>query len=238
MTDQLSCAVRRRPAVLGAAVTQLVTHGRRPINSASCSPSHLNHARSCVAFPRPGLIDARKALVRALQVGLTEGGDPVTATRVWASRGVLATPAAVEILAATIPALDSEVEAVDGDGLVERIAMVEEVFPRLGETVETIGETLNELGTKAEGMGREITLLNSTGQPASARLAALHRFASILQEPADELTRLVGSFVEDMGQIDGSVNGILEFLTQNPDARQNVDSQDFLKGLFDLDRAS
>jgi hypothetical protein len=85
---------------------------------------------------------------------------------------------------------------------------------------------------------REMDLINASAQPASARLAATHRFATALQGPADELSRLTSSFVEDMDEIDGGVNGILEFLSQNPEARRQDDAKDFLDTLIDTVRSA
>jgi len=187
-----------------------------------------------------GLIDARKALSNVLAIGLEEGGDPVTATRIWQSRqsqvGELDQPS--QIPPETINALDSEVDDVDADGLLERMNTVEEVFPRLGGTVEEIGTVLTDLGVRADQMAREMTLLNSSGQGAAARLVAAKRFADILQGPADELARLTSAFSRDMDEIDGGVNGILEHLHQNPDARQQDDAQEFLAVLVNMVRTA
>jgi hypothetical protein len=82
-----------------------------------------------------GLIDARKQLSKALSVGLSEGGDRVSATRIWLGRrdGFLGeaddSSSVSEILQQSAPLAPLDVEDIDSDGLLERMASVEETFP-------------------------------------------------------------------------------------------------------------
>lgn len=178
-----------------------------------------------------GLIDARKELTQALAVGLSEGADPVTATRVWMGSG-RALPVDTMEESSSLPST-TEVESVAPDGLLERMQTVEEVFPKLGNTAETIGQLILTLGTDAEEAGRELEALSSTGAPTSARVVAVGRFAKTLEAPADELTRIVRSYVEQMSEIDGAVNGILEYLSSHLEVVQD-DRVAFLESLVGL----
>jgi hypothetical protein len=187
-----------------------------------------------------GLIDARKQLAHALTAGLAEGGDLVTATRVWLGRPPEPADEALQVDLITVPGgtRPTDVDEVDADGMVERMATAEMAFPRLTETVEEIGEILTELGVKVEEMGREFEVLNASHASASARVAAVKKFGKMLQGPADEFTRLTESFAHDMDEIDGSVNGILEFLRENPDSVERQDTQEFLDTLIDMVRSA
>jgi len=189
-----------------------------------------------------GLIDARKQLSRALAVGLAEGGDPVTATRIWMRQQQAMQPSTQEATENAVVHISTEsmgeIDEVDADGLLERMASVEDTMPQLAGVVESIENVLTGLGAKAEEMTREMNFLNSSGGPASARLAAANRFSRLLQEPADELTQYTNEFVRNMDDIDGSVNGILEYLSLNPDAREQEDTQQFLLSLINLARVS
>jgi hypothetical protein len=196
-----------------------------------------------IAFSRSerGLIDARKQLSRALAVGLSEGGDPVTATRVWLGRK--ANPdddvdSVADILMRSTEIADMDIDEVDDDGLLERMASVEETFPRLTATTDEIAALLTDLGAKSEEVGREIEVLNSSQGSVSARLALVARFARALQGPADELTQLTSSFSDGMDEIDGSVNGILSYLQDNPEALVQGDTRNFLTTLVDMVRTA
>jgi hypothetical protein len=191
-----------------------------------------------------GLIDARKQLSKALSVGLSEGGDPVSATRIWlgqrdGSPGEVDDSSSVsEILQQGASLAPLDVDDIDPDGLLERMASAEETFPRLTSTTDEIAALLNDLGAKSEEMGREMEVVNSAQKPTSVRLALVSRFAKTLQGPADELTHLTARFSDDMDEIDGSVNGILEYFRENPESLEQRNARDFVDVLVNMVRSA
>lgn len=166
-----------------------------------------------------GLIDARKALEEALEVGLSEGGDPVTATKAFASRPAnAATPlTATDEEGESAEAHADATDDLDSEGFVEQMAALEEVFPLMTERVESIGATLEELGAEAQDMGGQFDLLNAGGAPMAARLTAIRDFSSRIQPHADALTSATTAFAEEMSRIDSSVRGVLEYIQENED---------------------
>lgn len=179
-----------------------------------------------------GLIDARKRLETALAIGLAEGADPVTATKVWAGAAIAVESRTVD-LDPEATGLEIEVDDVNADGYLERIVRVEEAFPRLTTSAERISDCMVEVGVEAETTGREMATLNARNAPTSARLSAMTRFAKGLEKHATEFEDLVESFSAGMEEIDGSVNGILEFLGDHPELRTG-DVSSFLEQISAL----
>ncbi|KRC66748.1 hypothetical protein ASE12_19420 [Aeromicrobium sp. Root236] len=177
-----------------------------------------------------GLIDARNELSRALRVGLAEGGDAVTATKVWLAAGGLdlsdSTGDVTETDAQETE--QQEIDPLDEDGFIERMVKIEQVFPAMTETVEGIGEILESLGDDAQKMSAEFELLNETNAPTQRRLAIMARYGESLSEPSERLTELTSSFVQSMEEADSTMRGLLRDLTENPQLLESKDSQEFL----------
>lgn len=162
-----------------------------------------------------GLIDARKALEEALEVGLAEGGDPVTATKAFAGRQLESVPVAIDSDADGGDTSTETADDLDAEGFVEQMASLEEVFPLMTERVEGIGATLEALGAEAQDMSGQFELLNAGGAPMAARLTAVKHFSGRIQPHADALTADTTAFAEDMSRIDTSVRGVLEYIEDN-----------------------
>ncbi len=192
------------------------------------------HAIRTIEFSRSdrGLIDARNKLTKALTAGLAEGSDPVTATKIWAGAASSTSSGSVEF-DSELTGLDTEVDDVEQDGFLELIKTVEETFPHLTDTATSIGAHIAEMGSEAEAVGREMETLNTQQAPTSARLSTVARFAAQLSSHADQMESLIASFSADMDKIDGSVNGLLEFLSEHPDV-WTEDIEDFLDQLETL----
>lgn len=170
-----------------------------------------------------GLIDARKALDEALAVGLAEGGDPVSATRVWLSlpkSGVQS----------------DEAVAIEDDwdeaGFLDQLKDIEQRFPAMTQRMVDIGDVLTRMGSDAERAGEDVQLINAGDASATARLNAVRTFAEALKPHADELTGHTNAFADDMKATDASVRGILSFIRENPD--QIDDARPFLSSLTEL----
>lgn len=179
-----------------------------------------------------GLIDARKALEKALVAGLTEGPDEVTATRVWRSGGD-------SLLAEPIPDVPGdELEEDEEDGLMERVVKLEAAFPRLTATTEAISAAISGMGEEATKSTADLVNATSAGASAQARIAVVARYATALQPRADELSRLTLDFQNDMSELDGSVSGTLKMLERHPDLVERPDYDSFLQTISTLARTS
>jgi hypothetical protein len=176
-----------------------------------------------------GLIDARKELERALAVGLVEGADPVTATRLWQGQA----PEAVEE-PPTSGDTAEEVEIEDEPGFLERLQSVEESFPRLDAAMNVINDVVVELGVLADRSNSEIDQLNQSGAGASPRLAVVGRFASEMDPLSRRLEEATIEFAETLEETDGSINAILDFIEQNPTTLEDSDTREFLETMGGL----
>lgn len=186
-----------------------------------------------------GLIDARKALERALTVGLTEEPEMVTATRVWYQQSEssdLSSSASADPLHDSAPTEQGD-EDLDEAGLLERIAQLEVVFPQLTESAEEISGTIEKLGAiAADESSRMVSGGSNTS--ASARLAMVGRFAKAIQPSADDLTAGTTYFAERMSAIDTEVEGILRHVQMHPESAGEEGIGGFLDSLTGTARTS
>lgn len=185
-----------------------------------------------------GLIDARKHLMAALSAGLAEGADQVTATRIWnrATANEANEHFRVELTEESV-GFNTDVEDLDADGFLERMVTVEETFPVLTDTAEKIAALMGRLGEEAEEITRDMNLVESSA-PASARVGIVARFAEMLKSYADEFDKATNDFTTNMDNIDGGVNGILEYMSVNPESVTTLDAGEFLDSIAGLARTS
>jgi len=202
-------------------------------------PFDVNAIRT-IQFSRSdrGLIDARKQLEAALAIGLAEGGDPVTATRVLqaAQRAAITGLLGAETIEDAELPENGDSPDLDSAGFLDRIASLESLFPQMTEEVEEIGSILTRLGDETQAAGQELQLANSGSASAAVRLGAVRRFSEILQPYADELTQKTSDFARHMSEIDTDVVGILDFVDENPEVHEQADS--FLATLVSLGNSS
>lgn len=181
-----------------------------------------------------GLIEARKQLQQALSVGLAEGGDPVTATRVWLSL------APDDVLSETEPSAPLLVEEdPDGDeGFLEQMATVETAFPAMTETIESISAILEELGQVGERLNTDVEALNSGGGSARERLQLIGRWAGLLQGPADRLTEATSKFSTEMHDVDPRMLGVLAYVANDRGSAGASDVVEFLETIIGMASSS
>lgn len=182
-----------------------------------------------------GLIDARKALERAIQAGLAELPEPITATRVWAAGSAKyqeKVAVSEDDRSEETPSNDTY---LDEKGLVERLATMEDAFPLLSEIAEEIGSVLGQLGEAAESSSAEINVVNTTSPSAKARLTVIAKFAHKLQPHADELALQTTRFRAQMAEMDEEVVGLLSFMEKHPET-ENVDA--FLDSIIEMAKST
>ena len=181
-------------------------------------PFDVNTVRT-IQFSRSerGLIEARNQLEQVLRVGLADGGDLLTATRIWNSGG---DTDAARLESDEGPTSEEQHSASDPDpdedGLIERMLKIEEQFPQMTAVMEEIGQVIEGMGRDAEKFASQLDLLNATDSGSKERLTLMAKYGKTLQEPADDLTRLTDQFAEDMVSADATVRGILKDLAESP----------------------
>lgn len=175
-----------------------------------------------------GLIEARKELELALDIGLAGGGEPVTATRVW-----LSTASADE--SAYVPTGQNESansDLQDEDGLIERIAKIEQSFPDLNSTT---GDVVAIMGDMGELAARHTTIIQNAlalEVPTIERIALVDGFAESLLPDARKLLGVTERFDSQMRGMDVDVVAVLDVL---PKWSSGVSSfEDFLNSIVEL----
>ncbi|WP_146243508.1 hypothetical protein [Curtobacterium sp. MCLR17_034] len=173
-----------------------------------------------------GLIEARKELEAALDVGLAGAGDPVTATRVWLGA---AGAADNDESPRRSQKQQADTEAVDQDGFIERIANIEQSFPFLSDTTNSVVEILTTMGAIANEYTTKIHNAMTVELPTVQRIALVDEFAQALLPSAQRLAEATDTFDHKMRDVDSEVSAILNFMESWP---SEVDSFDeFLDSL-------
>jgi len=162
-----------------------------------------------------GLIDARKALEKALEVGISGDLEAVTATRLWNEtlEGDLRHEPSAQVgaIGSTAEGGD-EVSADESAGFLEEIVSIEERFPVLNDVTEQIGEIIQDMGQLAESSTAELNNAAMMSLSTSSRLSIVARFGQSLQPRAERLLQKTTEFSTEMKEIDSSVNNVLTFL--------------------------
>lgn len=97
-----------------------------------------------------------------------------------------------------------------------------------------IGSTIEDMGIIADRSSSEIERLNETDASASARLALIGRFAKELDPHSRHLEEITSTFAAGLQELDGSINGIIDFVEQNPDMLEKGDAREFLESIAGL----
>lgn len=97
-----------------------------------------------------------------------------------------------------------------------------------------IGSTIEDMGIIADRSSSEIERLNETDASASARLALIGRFAKELNPHSRHLEEITSTFAAGLQELDGSINGIIDFVEQNPDMLEKGDAREFLESIAGL----
>lgn len=185
-------------------------------------PFDVNTVRT-IQFSRSerGLIDARNELELALRVGLADGGDLLTATRIWNSGGDTDAARLADEEGPGEEAMPASEADPDEDGLIERMTKIEEQFPQMTAVLEEIGSVIDAMGIDAEKFSADIDLLNATVGSSNQRLTIIARYGQALHGPADDLTRLTDKFAYEMESTDSLVKGILRDLAATASIQGN-----------------
>lgn len=153
-----------------------------------------------------GLIEARKRLSQALAIGLQDGGDPVTATRIWFETDLPVAPAVPEDVG------DSAEEV----GFLEKLAEMEEGMAAATPNLHHIAAITEEIGGAFQEGTAEVDAINKSGGGAGLRLQSANRLAARLEDPVSRLEVVVGDYAQSLGRIDPGMTYILERLISDP----------------------
>ncbi|MCX5376784.1 hypothetical protein [Streptomyces sp. NBC_00091] len=203
----------------GRPVIQLGERGQLPFDISSFRTIRFNRRE------RSGLIDARKALEKALDEGIHNGFDLSAPARIM--RGMqAATPAQGEPDDETDPAGD------EAPGLIDRFVAIEEQMDALNEDTNAMSEALERIMQATQECAPAMERANQPGFPLSARLPLLVQYASALSGPASDLKDSARRFAERMADVDTAVHSALDFHESTPADERSEGENEFVSGLL------
>jgi hypothetical protein len=150
-----------------------------------------------------GLVEARRKLSAAIASGLEDGGDPVTATRIWFESSV-----------ALVGVSDGKKDdaADEGLGFLEQIAEMTEAMDSASATLGAVTTVFNDIGELADAGAAELNAINASGGPASARVVVTNRIAAAFEVPATKLEVLAGDYSRSVQRMDAGMKYLLNEL--------------------------
>ncbi|MFE0174298.1 hypothetical protein ACFWZ2_18450 [Streptomyces sp. NPDC059002] len=198
-------------------------------------PFDVNTIRT-IQFSRSprGLIDARTQLERALQAGMHDGQDPLTATRVL--QEVRSGKSDVTLPSLEV-AMEGEVEE-ETPGLLERMDEVETGMTSMTEDANRITEAIEEIGMVTESAGSEMTKASQSGAANSTRLALVAKYASEIKDPVEKLETSSNDFASHMESINDGVLAMLQVIQSSTPEDRPEGSDDFLDQLIAMAESS
>lgn len=164
-----------------------------------------------------GLIQARKRLSEVLSSGLSSGGDPVTATRVWLGGELTVAP-------------DTEDISGEEAGILEKLVDLEEFSGGLAASMNRVSSIMEGANKLMKEAGEKAEKLNARGEPASARLVVANRLASNLEGPAAELEEVSQEFELSVEKVQPGIRYILSVPKGGPDEEAIEVMRESLRG--------
>ncbi|MFJ9894567.1 hypothetical protein ACIQPR_14735 [Streptomyces sp. NPDC091280] len=195
--------------------------GQLPFDIASIRTIRYQRTRSQLAA-------ARKEIESALAAGLRDGFELLTPARVL--RGLQSGDG---------PASTGEDggrgEDEDSPGLLDDFAVIEDGLDEMTADMDAITKTIETIAELTERSGNEMGELTQANAPASARLAAVARYAETLNVPAGELNTVVSGFAERMATMDSGVRAALGLIETTPHDERGEGAEEFLDQLMSLE---
>ncbi|MGA6224214.1 hypothetical protein ACPESV_28265 [Streptomyces umbrinus] len=197
--------------------------GQLPFDIASIRTIRYQRARSHLA-------GARREIEGALDVGLRDGFELLTPARVLRGLQTVDRPLS--------SAESGNAEDEDSPGLLDDFAAIEDGVDEMTADLEAITKTMETIGALTEQSNIEVLELNQANAPASARLAAVARYAQSISAPAGELKTVAGTFAERMATLDSGVRAALGLIEVTQSDERGKGAEQFLEQLVALDEAA
>lgn len=170
-----------------------------------------------------GLVEARKRLSQTLAVGLSEGGDPVTATRIWfeyVRDADISSPDSQEAGTGETEeaeALEQPSEEEDEAGFLDKLADTEFGMQSLTQAMiagTTISQEITQIVTEGTA---ELTSLDKAGGNSSQRLAVVNRVAARLEGPVARMSVVAGDYLQSAERLGPGLKYLLERASVEPE---------------------
>ncbi|MFF5313073.1 hypothetical protein [Streptomyces massasporeus] len=200
--------------------------GQLPFDIASIRTIRYQRTRSHLA-------GARKEIESALEAGLRDGFELLTPARVLRGLQTGDGPAS-----ASEGGDGGNVEDEDSPGLLDDFAVIEDGLDEMAADMEAITKTVETIAALTEQSGTEMLDLTQANAPASARLAAVARYAETISAPASELNTVAAAFAERMATLDSGVRAALGLIEMTPPDERGEGGEEFLEQLMSLDESA
>ena len=164
-----------------------------------------------------GLIRARDELIALLDAGLREDFDPVTATRIWHEDPRSASDETATT--AGTPTTPEVPEGEDDRGFVDILAEYEEALEEIIEALADIGRCVERAGRLAEQSAAETSKSDAGGKGMRGRLQILTRYATGLNEIAEELEPATERYLSLYQHTIDGMDVLVTRMEQDPDER-------------------
>ncbi|GAA1698854.1 hypothetical protein GCM10009808_15450 [Microbacterium sediminicola] len=181
-----------------------------------------------------GLVDARKKLVKAIEVGLSGASDMVAATRVWSALEGAA-GADLDVILGEPDAVDGpeDLDEADGEGFVEIMVGLEGSFQKVTHSLEKIGSAMRDMNDDTSQATAEMNHQDKS-LPSAARMGLIHKFAGTLKGHGEILDALTLTYEEDVRELDSRVSPLLRMLAGNEQLREMEGADRFLDMILGL----
>lgn len=128
------------------------------------------------------------------------------------------------ISSATPDHIKKQLEEVDDSpGPIDLIADLEEAFPAIPAILDEISEGITDVGSLAQQATKEMSHDGRQGQTAKAKVVALQKFASRLEEPTHRISGLSAQYRDLVERTDAGI-GALAHLTASTEDEDNLES--------------
>ncbi|MFB8242951.1 hypothetical protein ACFC58_41090 [Kitasatospora purpeofusca] len=197
--------------------------GQLPFDIASIRTIRYRRTRSHLA-------GARREIETTLEAGLQDGFEMLTPARVLLGlQSGGEAPSAEEAGAAAND---------DPPGLLDDFAAIEDGLDAMTAHMEAMTRTIETIGTLSERSSTEMRDLTQANAPASARLAAVARYADSIGAPAKDLNTVAGAFAERMTTLDSGVRAALSLVESTPPDERGEETEEFLEQLISLSESA
>ncbi|HYG62100.1 MAG TPA: hypothetical protein VEL74_05935 [Thermoanaerobaculia bacterium] len=168
-----------------------------------------------------GFVRARRDLTEAIEEGLAEGGDPVTATRIWFEQPAGQSSAPVKN--SSSPAVAEGEEPEEEPGFLESLADAQEGWTAITSDLELVTSITQEIGAIMREGSSQVQKVNQQGGDSSAKLFVANRVAHQLDEPASRMEVAVGAYRLSMQRVDAGMSYIIQRLRDEPELRAGAE---------------
>ncbi|MFJ1791676.1 hypothetical protein [Kitasatospora griseola] len=169
---------------------------------------------------------ARRGIEAALEAGLRDGFELLTPARMMRA-----------IEPARRDDADENADEDDTPGLLDDFVAIEEGLDEMTGQLATITKAIETVGALTQQSNVEILDLTQANAPASARHAAVARFADTLRTPTEEMHTAAMDFAERMSLLDSGVRRALSFVEATPYEKRDEREAEFLEQLILLDES-